>query len=54
MEFDQTIPFGTAASRVQEVTHTDDPQTVWQLDLVGENAYRGYRIPSLYPGVTWK
>jgi len=54
MEFDQTIPFGTAASRVQEVTHTDNPQTVWQLDLVGENAYRGYRIPSLYPGVTWK
>jgi arylsulfate sulfotransferase len=54
IEFDQTIPFASSASRIQEVTHTDNPQTVWQLDLVGENAYRGYRIPSLYPGVTWK
>lgn len=54
VEFDQTIPFGTLASRIEEVTRTDNPQTVWQLDLVGENAYRGYRIPSLYPGVTWK
>jgi len=54
VEFDQTIPFGTQASRIMEVTQTDTPQTVWQLDLTGENAYRGYRIPSLYPGVTWK
>jgi hypothetical protein len=55
VEFDQTTPFGTSsASRLLEVTRTDNPQTVWQLDLTGENAYRGYRIPSLYPGVTWK
>jgi arylsulfate sulfotransferase len=54
VEFDQTIPFGSAASRIQEVTNTDSPRTVWQLDLSGENVYRGYRIPSLYPGVTWK
>ena len=55
VEFDQTTPFGAAdQSIVEEVTRTDTPQVVWQLDLTGENAYRGYRIPSLYPGVTWK
>ncbi len=55
VEFDQTTPFGSAsASIIEEVTRTDSPQIVWQLNLTGENAYRGYRIPSLYPGVTWK
>jgi hypothetical protein len=54
VEFDQTIPFNSVASRITEVTQGDIPQTVWQLDLTGENAYRAYRIPSLYPGVTWQ
>ncbi len=55
VEFDQTTPFGAAdQSIIEEVTRTDNPQVVWQLNLTGENAYRGYRIPSLYPGVTWK
>jgi len=54
VEFDLTDPFGTPASRVLEVTNTANPQTVWQLDIAGENAYRAYRIPSLYPGVSWK
>jgi arylsulfate sulfotransferase len=44
----------TPASQIMEVTHTNHPQTVWQLNLTGENAYRGYRIPSLYPGITWE
>lgn len=43
-----------STSVVMEVTHTDSPQIVWQMDITGGNAYRGYRIPSLYPGVTWK
>jgi hypothetical protein len=54
VEFDMTIPFGTTASRVLEVVGAGTPQTAWQLDLTGENAYRAYRIPSLYPGVTWQ
>ncbi|MGA8153359.1 MAG: aryl-sulfate sulfotransferase [Terriglobales bacterium] len=54
VEFDLTDPFVVSSSRVEEVSETDNPQTVWQLDLTGENAYRAYRIPSLYPGVTWK
>jgi arylsulfate sulfotransferase len=54
VEFDVTTTTGGTASQIMEVTHTDSPQTVWQLNLTGANAYRGYRIPSLYPGVTWQ
>lgn len=54
VEFDVTTTFGGAASQIMEVTDTPSPQTVWQMNISGENAYRGYRIPSLYPGVTWQ
>ncbi len=53
MEFDLTTVATTPASQVMEVTYPNTPQTVWQLNLTGENAYRGFRIPSLYPGVSW-
>lgn len=53
VEFDLTDPFANSSSRVMEVTQTGTPQTVWQLDLTGENAYRAFRMPSLYPGVIW-
>jgi arylsulfate sulfotransferase len=43
------------ASEVQEVTQTSAPQIVWKMDFsFGSNAYRAYRVPSLYPGVTWQ
>jgi hypothetical protein len=54
VEFDITSPLNALASQIIEVTQDDNPQTVWQMDIVGENAYRGSRIPSLYPGVTWQ
>jgi len=55
IEFDSTAaPFDVRYSRVAEVTDSDDPQTVWQMDIDGMNAYRAIRIPSLYPGVTWQ
>jgi arylsulfate sulfotransferase len=54
VEFDVTTTNGGPASQIMEVTHTDNPQTVWQMNITGENAYRGYRIPSLYPRVTWQ
>ena len=55
VEFDMTSLFVyVPASRVMEVVGAGTPQTVWQLDIAGENAYRAYRIPSLYPGVTWQ
>ncbi len=56
VEFDSSEPFTATptASQINEVTQTDSPQIVWQMTLTGANAYRGYRIPSLYPGVTWQ
>ncbi len=53
-EYDLTDPFLTSSSRVMEVTQTVIPQRVLQLDITGENAYRAFRLPSLYPGVTWQ
>ena len=38
---------------ILEVTKTTPAQTVWQMQVAGQNIYRGFRIPSLYPGVQW-
>jgi hypothetical protein len=54
VEFDMTIPRNSPASQIMEVTQSGTPQVVWQLNITGENAYRAYRIPSLYPGITWQ
>ena len=53
VEYDEcaTTPTGNAA--IFEVTQTSPPQTVWQMRIAGQYAYRGMRIPSLYPGVQW-
>jgi arylsulfate sulfotransferase len=53
VEFDSSEPWNTTSSVIMEVTPTQNPQTVWQMNITGANAYRGFRIPSLYPGVTW-
>lgn len=59
VEFDLNSPLmapvAGAASQVQEVTQDATPQTVWQMDIpLPMFAYRAYRWPSLYPGVTWQ
>ena len=41
------------SSQIFEVTNGQNPQTVWNLKVTGANAYRAYRLPSLYPGVQW-
>ena len=46
-------PFPTLGATIFEVTQTSPPQTVWQMQIAGQYAYRGMRIPSLYPGVQW-
>jgi hypothetical protein len=48
-------PSPNVASEVQEVTQSPTPQIVWKLDFspVTETAYRAYRVPSLYPEVSW-
>jgi arylsulfate sulfotransferase len=50
-EFDETDT--GLASGVYEVTQTNNSQVVWHMHLAGQNAYRAFRLPSLYPGVQW-
>jgi hypothetical protein len=40
-------------SYIKEMTRETTPQLVWEMSITGQLAYRGFRIPSLYPGVTW-
>ena len=40
-------------SSILEVTQASPSQIVWQMNLTGNYAYRGFRISSLYPGVQW-
>jgi|SRR5579872_383170 arylsulfate sulfotransferase len=59
VEFDANAmavpPSPTVASEVQEVTQTPTPSIIWKMDIpVPMSAYRAYRVPSLYPGVTWQ
>jgi arylsulfate sulfotransferase len=59
IEFDandpQLPPGPTVTSEVQEVTQTSDPQVIWKMDIpVPMSAYRAYRVPSLYPKITWQ
>jgi hypothetical protein len=54
VEFDVAIdPDLPSGSGVQEVTQDSVPRLVWQMDLIGQLAYRAFRMPSLYPGVQW-
>jgi hypothetical protein len=41
-------------SQIFEVTDESTPRMVWNLTTLGSNMYRGYRMPSLYPGVRWQ
>ena len=42
-----------AEAKMVEVTQAAPTQPVWEMVITGEDAYRGFRIPSLYPGVQW-
>jgi arylsulfate sulfotransferase len=54
VEFDECAPaFPANSASVFEVTKTTPPQTVWQMQIANQFAYRATRIPSLYPGVQW-
>ncbi len=49
-----TLPSGVpTATATYEVTNSATPQTVWSMSMTGANAYRSFRLPSLYPGVQW-
>lgn len=55
VEYDEaaSTPLPNNNAAVFEVTQTTPPQTVWQMHISGQYAYRAMRIPSLYPGVQW-
>jgi arylsulfate sulfotransferase len=54
VEFDVAFDQHTLGiSYIQEVTQEQNPQLLWQMNIAGQLAYRGFRIPSLYPGVQW-
>jgi arylsulfate sulfotransferase len=55
VEFDEcaATPLPNNNAQIFEVTKTTPPQIAWQMQITGQYAYRGYRIPSLYPGVQW-
>jgi arylsulfate sulfotransferase len=44
---------GGNVGTIYEFTQGPAPQQVWVMQTGGEDAYRGQRIPSLYPGVQW-
>ncbi len=49
---DDTVTTGSAAV-VYEVTQSATPEVVWKMNIVGTDAYRAFRLPSLYPQVQW-
>jgi arylsulfate sulfotransferase len=53
MEGDFNAGAGGVFSDIFEVIPGSTPQVVWHLQTSNVNAYRGFRIPSLYPGVQW-
>lgn len=54
IEFDIcALSLAPPAAQIMEVTEQQTAQTIWQMNIAGENAYRAFRIPSLYLGVQW-
>ena len=55
VEYDEcaSTPLPANNAAIYEVTQASPPQTVWQMQIAGQYAYRGFRMPSLYPGVQW-
>jgi hypothetical protein len=53
IEFDECTVNAATSAAIYEVTPSSPPQTVWQMQIGAQDAYRGFRIPSLYPGVQW-
>jgi arylsulfate sulfotransferase len=54
VEYDVAFDVNTPnESFIQEITQEMTPQLLWQMNVTGQLMYRGFRIPSLYPGVEW-
>jgi len=53
LESDFNTGSPTGFSDIIEATSGASPQLVWRLQTSNAHAYRGFRLPSLYPGVQW-
>lgn len=53
VEFCESAVGPGVGAAIYEVTRDSSAQTIWQMLITGQYAYRGQRIPSLYPGVQW-
>jgi arylsulfate sulfotransferase len=53
IEFDECALPNSVQANVYEVTQQPSPQIVWHMNILGNYAYRAFRLPSLYPGVQW-
>ncbi len=53
IEFCESAEPTALAGDVYEVTQGGSAQTVWHMKITGQYAYRGQRMPSMYPGVQW-
>ena len=54
VEFDVALDVNTPnVSYIEEVTQTQAPELIWRMNIQDQLAYRGIRIPSLYPGQVW-
>jgi arylsulfate sulfotransferase len=53
VEFCEAAGGNGADGEIYEVTQGSNTQTVWHMQVTGQDAYRGQRIPSFYPGVQW-
>ena len=53
VEFCASAEPSAVAGDIYEITQGGSAQTVWHMKITGQYAYRGQRMPSMYPGVQW-
>ena len=55
VEYDEcaAVPLPGDEGKIFEVLQSNPSQAVWEMDVNGNSVYRGFRMPSLYPGVQW-
>jgi len=53
LEFCESAGGPGTAGDIYEMTADSSAQIVWHMLITGQFAYRGQRLPSMYPGVQW-